>query len=66
MTEELKIAIENLYTTFSIYPFKSTIEGCPCCVSESDKEKIRSKQLRDFYWLGEQTLLNKKNILTKI
>lgn len=47
MTEELKIAIENLYTTFSIYPFRSTIEGCPCCVSDSDKEKFHSKQLRD-------------------
>ena len=46
MTEELKIAIENLYTTFSIYPFNSTMEGCPCCVSNSDKEKIHLKQLR--------------------
>lgn len=45
MTEELKIAIQNLYDTFSIYPFKSTMEGCPCCVSDSDKEKIHSKQL---------------------
>ncbi len=53
MTEELKITIENLYTTFSIYPFKSTIEGCPCCISDSDKEKIHSKQLRD---LGEDNL----------
>jgi len=53
MTEELKIAIENLYTTFSIYPCKSTIEGCPCCVSNSDKEKNHSKQLLD---LGEDNL----------
>lgn len=47
MTEELKTAIQNLYDTFSIYPFKSTMEGCPCCVSDADKEKIHSKQLRD-------------------
>ncbi len=53
MTEELKIAIENLYDTFSIYPFKSTMEGCPCCVSDIDKEKINSKELRD---LNEEDL----------
>lgn len=47
MTGELKTATENLYTTFSVYPSKSTIEGCPCCVSGSDKEKIHSKPLRD-------------------
>lgn len=47
MTDELKIEIENLYSTFSTYNFKSTIEGCPCCVSDTDKEKIHSKQLRE-------------------
>jgi len=47
MIEELKIAIEDLYDTFSIYPFKSTMKGCPCCVSDTDEEKIHSKQLRD-------------------
>ena len=47
MTDELEIAIENLYTTFAVYPFKSTMEGCPCCVSDSDKENIHSKQLRE-------------------
>lgn len=47
MTGELKIAIENLYSTFSVYPFKSTMEGCPCCVSNSDKEEIHSKTLRE-------------------
>jgi len=46
MTEDLKIAIKNLYSTFSVYPFKSTMEGCSCCVSNSDKEKIHSKTLR--------------------
>jgi hypothetical protein len=47
MTDELRKATEGLYETFSIYPFKSTMDGCPCCVSNSDKEKIHSKQLRE-------------------
>ena len=47
MTEEFKIATEELYRTFKKYPFKSTIEGCPCCVSDSDKSTLHSKQLRD-------------------
>ena len=47
MTNELEIAIENLYKTFSKYPFKSTIEGCPCCVSDSDKSTLHSKKLRE-------------------
>lgn len=46
MTEELSIAIEALYETFSVYPFQSTMEGCPCCVSEADEEQIHSKLLR--------------------
>jgi len=44
MTEELKIATEELYKTFEKYFFKPTIEGCPCCVSESDKSTLHSKQ----------------------
>ena len=47
MTEEFKIAIEELYKTFEKYPFKSTIEGCPCCVSDNDKSTLHSKQLRE-------------------
>lgn len=46
MTEELRSAIERLYQTFAIYPSNPTMEGCPCCVSGSDKEKIHSKHLR--------------------
>jgi hypothetical protein len=45
MTQEFRQSIEKLYETFSVYPFKSTMEGCPCCVSNSDKEKIHSKHL---------------------
>ena len=47
MTEEFKIAKEDLYKTFERYPLRSTIEGCPCCVSDSDKSTLHSKQLRD-------------------
>lgn len=47
MTKELEIAIEELYKAFAKYPFKSTIEGCPCCVSDTDKSTLHSKQLRD-------------------
>ena len=47
MTNEFNIATEKLYSTFSKYPFKSTIEGCPCCVSDSDKSTLHSKQLRE-------------------
>jgi len=47
MTEKLKISIENLYKVFYKYPFKSQISGCPCCVSDSDKLTLHSKQLRD-------------------
>lgn len=46
MTKEFEIAIEELYKTFAKYPFKSTIEGCPCCVSDTDKSTLHSKQLR--------------------
>ncbi|HEY5750087.1 MAG TPA: hypothetical protein VIU12_28675 [Chryseolinea sp.] len=46
MNEELKISIEGLYATFSRYPFRSTMEGCPCCVSVGDKEKLHTKELR--------------------
>ena len=46
MTRDIERAIEKLYETFSVYPFKSTMEGCPCCVSNSDKEKIHSKPLK--------------------
>ncbi len=53
MTAELKQSIEELYKVFSAYPFKSSMEGCPCCVSDTDKEAIHSKQLRD---LSEENL----------
>ncbi len=47
MTEELKISIESLYSTFSRYLFRSNMESCPCCVSDNDKKKLNTKQLRE-------------------
>ena len=47
MTNEFKTAIEKLYKTFERYPFKSKIEGCPCCVSDSDKSTLHSRKLRE-------------------
>ena len=47
MNKEFEIAIEELYVTFSKYPFKSKIEGCPCCVSDTDKFTLHSKPLRE-------------------
>ena len=38
MTDELKTAIENLYSSFSVYPSKSIMESYICCVSYADKE----------------------------
>lgn len=42
----LEEAIHQLYRTFAIYPFSSKMEGCPCCVSNEDKAKIHTKQLK--------------------
>ena len=47
MTNDLKTAINNLYATFAVYRHEPTMEGCPCCVSDTDKEKIHSKQLKE-------------------
>ena len=47
MTKDFKIAIEALYTVFSKYTCKPRIEGCSCCVSETDKSQLLSKQLKD-------------------
>jgi hypothetical protein len=47
MTENLKIEIQNLYDAFSSYPLRRGMEGCPCCVRESDKRLLYSKPLRE-------------------
>ncbi|HMS68171.1 MAG TPA: hypothetical protein PKD18_08530 [Saprospiraceae bacterium] len=47
MTKEFEIEIGELYKTFAKYPFKPSIEGCPCCVSDTDKSTLHSKQLRE-------------------
>lgn len=53
MSDNLQIAIEKLYSVFSVYPYNSTIEGCPYCISNTDQEKIHSKQLTE---LAEEDL----------
>ena len=45
MTPALKTAIESLYSTFSPYPLRPTIEGCSHCVSAEDQKKLSSKAL---------------------
>ena len=47
MKTELEIVTEELYKVFEKYPFKSNIDGCPCCVSNSDKSNLHSKPLRE-------------------
>lgn len=42
----LQQAVENLYIVFSAYPL-SSLEGCPCCVSAADKEKVIHRPLRE-------------------
>jgi hypothetical protein len=45
MTPALKTAIANLYVTFSHYPFRPEIDGCPHCVSAEDQKKLAAKAL---------------------
>ena len=39
--------IENLYRVFAKYPINTTISGCPCCVSDVQKQVLHTKSLRD-------------------
>jgi hypothetical protein len=41
----LQATIEELYTTFANYPLRHPVEGCSCCVSRADQERIASKPL---------------------
>lgn len=43
----LELSVEHLYEIFSIYPLVEKMNGCPCCVSETDKEKLHIKPLRN-------------------
>ena len=47
ITKELAEAVKQLYDVFSCYPFKPTMEVCPCCVSDADKEQLHSNQLHE-------------------
>ncbi|SHM29770.1 hypothetical protein [Hymenobacter psychrotolerans] len=42
----LQQAVENLYLVFGAYPL-SSLEGCPCCVSATDKEQVTHRSLRE-------------------
>ncbi|MEL6863763.1 MAG: hypothetical protein AAFP19_05055 [Bacteroidota bacterium] len=46
MSKELEQATAELYQTFSQYPSRPKIEGCPCCVSDADKATLHSKPLQ--------------------
>lgn len=43
----LRQSIERLYLVFSRYPLKKMIEGCPCCTTDEDHDRIHSKPLRE-------------------
>ena len=44
--QELAEAIEALYHVFALYLLAERVEGCPCCVSEADKDRLHGKPLR--------------------
>src|SRR5687768_13278272 len=46
-TQNLKNSIENLYKSFSKYPLKEQIKGCPCCVGKQENRVLHSKTLRE-------------------
>lgn len=43
----LELSVEDLYEVFSIYPPVEKMNGCPCCVSETDIEKLHIRPLRE-------------------
>jgi hypothetical protein len=46
MSKALRLAIEELYATFAVYPLKARIAGCPCCVTEEDNTRLHAHPLR--------------------
>lgn len=46
MSPALRSSIDSLYIVFSAYPLSAILDGCPCCVFDTDKDKIHSKPLR--------------------
>lgn len=47
LSADLQHAIEQLYVTFAPYQLHQYIEGCPCCVKDTDQQRLRAKPLRD-------------------
>ena len=42
----MESSLENLYQVFTKYRLRPNIAACPCCVTESDKERLQKKELR--------------------
>ena len=63
MKKDLDDKIRQLYDTFSVYPLNRGMEGCPCCVKDTDKMRLLSKPLRElaaddlskYYWKAMTT-----------
>ncbi len=45
--QKLAEAVESLYDVFACYPLAQYVEGCPCCVSADDEEKLHRQPLRN-------------------
>ena len=45
-TNELRVAIENLYTAFADYPIRDDTNACPCCHSPEDEKRLHRTSLR--------------------
>ncbi len=44
---DLQSAINNLYATFSHYPLRAHLVGCPHCFGEADNQRLHSAPLRE-------------------
>ena len=45
-TNELRVAIENLYATFASYPLRDDTNACTCCHSPEDEKRLHRVPLR--------------------
>lgn len=39
-------ALERLYATFAHYPLRRKVEGCPCCVTQQQEQRLHQETLR--------------------
>jgi len=47
MNEKVKNKIENVYEVFANYRRPERIEGCPCCLTDSESKTLHEKKLRE-------------------